>query len=1368
MKRFDDLLTPFDSEDNGRYTTARSPLPDAGAPEGGAPSALDTGEALGADASAEYEFGIGERYTGQTFDAQAGPEARVAAPAQAFAKSETEGGGRGLSTVAVTASLATFTSSAAEGGERGADAGRSDGAAAAAIEGFASDDLVTEFIPSDPGFGNQWFLRNTTAGQFDINVEDVWDDYSGSNVMVTIIDDGYRTTHDDLDANYNAAQDYNYTNNSFIVANDSHGTAVAGIIAAEQGNGLGGVGVAWSADMRGYQGLAFSYFDDQILDAAGLGNGVNNSNGNAKGGDVLSMSFGTSSNVFITGTDINNSIAAFSTAAEDGRSGLGQIHVKSSGNSRGPLGSADREEGVAEAADSTKYTISVAALRQDGWVTDFSTPGANVFVSAFADNTSNNSSIYTTTSSSDTAFTSSFGGTSAAAPQVAGVVALMLDANPTLGWRDVHEIIALSARHTGSDVGSAANTGAPTGGGFEQSTLGATGTWQYNDASGQLTWNGGGLHHSNDYGFGMIDAKAAVRLAETWELQQTHQNSTVGTQEERLFQNIFLGDQLITTSGFNFNTTVSTNMIVENVVLQLDFDTTWLADVEIILTSPGGTSVQLLDGTGDSGDFDGTWEFGTPAFWGETMSGTWTVNIRDSVSSDELRVQDVDLIFTGKAISVDDLFVVTNEFSDVAALSSHSTAFNGNGGVNTLNAAAVESNSLVHLGANSGTIDGVSITNSNINRVFTGDGADTIFGDSVSDYLNGGRGNDSIIGGSADEDILGESGNDTLGGGAGDDTLRGGDGNDTFLYENGVTFTTGERIEGGSGFDRILLDGAGTYDFDQPDLSITSLEELEFSFVSGENKTVIFTAQELDNTVEIPANFRIDGNVGRVDTLIVNWTGSMFSTIDFSGWVFQDWSDSFDSLQFNLDDTASTFTGTVRNDEITGGTANDTINGDAGNDTIIGYSGLDSISAGSGDDTVFWRELGGAAGTNGDSGSFYDGGTGTDTIHGGNANFGKVTFDLDAGTYDTGGSFTQTWVGFENYFNEGTGSETVIGTDGGNTITTGSGNNSIFGGGGADTILAGGGNDTLDGGAGNDTLNGGAGDDLLLVNNYGNTLIGGTGTDTVQTGLAVFSIFGSADLENLTGTNASGQTLTGNGGANVITGASGDDSINAGGGDDLINAGDGNDTISDSSGADTVNGGAGDDLLIVTDYGNALSGGTGTDTVQTALSGFSIFSSTDIENLTGTNSSGQTLTGNGGANVITGASGDDSLNGAGGNDTLDGGAGNDTLNGGAGDDVLAGWAGDDRLIGGTGLDTFVFADGFGQDTINDFSDDDGEKIDLSAVTAITGFADLVANHLIDDGGTAVIQDGSDSIRLTGVSVADIGTGLAYSEADFIF
>lgn len=124
--------------------------------------------------------------------------------------------------------------------------------------------------------------------------------------------------------------------------------------------------------------------------------------------------------------------------------------------------------------------------------------------------------------------------------------------------------------------------------------------------------------------------------------------------------------------------------------------------------------------------------------------------------------------------------------------------------------------------------------------------------------------------------------------------------------------------------------------------------------------------------------------------------------------------------------------------------------------------------------------------------------------------------------------------------------------------------------------------------------------------------------------------------------------------------------------------------------------------------------------------------------------------------------------GLGGNDTLIGAGGSDILRGGDGNDILDGGEGGNSLTGGLGDDGFVFADNWGIDSIADFDAADTEYIDLSAVTGITDFADLVANHAREAASGLEIYDGANVIRITGFHLTDLGTGQALSENDFRF
>ena len=126
-------------------------------------------------------------------------------------------------------------------------------------------------MPTDPLFTQQWFLLNTgqdagglaqAAGAYrnDLSVTWVWPDYTGAGVRVAVLDDGVDGTHPDLAGHYLTALAYDVTdgvpNADPKTMDDSHGTAVAGLI-GELRNGVGGVGVAYGADIVGYRGGGF-------------------------------------------------------------------------------------------------------------------------------------------------------------------------------------------------------------------------------------------------------------------------------------------------------------------------------------------------------------------------------------------------------------------------------------------------------------------------------------------------------------------------------------------------------------------------------------------------------------------------------------------------------------------------------------------------------------------------------------------------------------------------------------------------------------------------------------------------------------------------------------------------------------------------------------------------------------------------------------------------------------------------------------------------------------------------------------------------------------------------------------------------------
>ncbi|MEM6375285.1 MAG: matrixin family metalloprotease [Pseudomonadota bacterium] len=339
---------------------------------------------------------------------------------------------------------------------------------------------------------------------------------------------------------------------------------------------------------------------------------------------------------------------------------------------------------------------------------------------------------------------------------------------------------------------------------------------------------------------------------------------------------------------------------------------------------------------------------------------------------------------------------------------------------------------------------------------------------------------------------------------------------------------------------------------------------------------------------------------------------------------------------------------------------------------------------------------------------------------------------------------------------------TITGTDAAEIINGAAGNDTLMGRDGNDTLEGGSNNDFLDGGLGQDSMSGGDGDDTYLVDHLLDVVSEGdgaqSGTDTVWAQVSYNLNQQSQNIENLTLTgtafgatgNSIANTLTGNTSNNLIAGAAGNDTLLGNGGQDTLLGGANDDQLDGGSGVDRNIGGFGNDTYFVDDFNDRVVEflGEGTDSVFSSVSFSLLFNSNNIEDITLTGGGNINASGNNTANTIIGNNGNNVLNGASGFDVLRGNDGNDTLNGGTGEDTLDGGAGDDVMNGGfdAQTDTFVFANGFGNDVIQNY--DFGEDvIDLSAVSAITDFADLEANHLTQIGFSAVITDGSNTITI---------------------
>lgn len=642
---------------------------------------------------------------------------------------------------------------------------------------------TNELMINDPLFNRQWHLHNTaqTGGTpgMDLNVLPVWNDYTGRGVRVGVVDDGINYTHRDLNDNYDGSVDFDVAQGiddaTPFHESDNHGTAVAGIIAAEA-NGEGGVGVAFGATISGIR-MDFEVEDmnDQIVNALYRMADFDVVN-NSWGEDIPFL------DNFLEADYLQHGLA-LQNAAEEGREGLGTAIVFAAGNAR-----RDGDDSNLHNLTNSRYVISVAALDHTGTHTRYSVPGASNLVSAFGGGS--RADTITTTDREGAAgygeddYVDRFNGTSAAAPMVSGVVALMLEANPELGYRDIQEILAYSARQV--DVGNA--------------------SWQYNGAG---NWNGGGLHTSRDYGFGLVDAHAAVRLAETWTLQSTAHNEWFVRADQG--QGVFL-DDLSTTES---QVTLDQNLTIDRVEVEVRLDHEQLGDLELILVSPDGTESTLMARPGLSeaspyglGQTSLRFTFGSTQFWGEDAAGTWTLRVRDRAAGDEGILYDWSLRVYGDLPQVDDTYIYTNEFARVGTDPGRNV-LRDSLGYDTINAAAVTSDLTINLAPGTvSTIAGNELTiawGTAIESAIGGDGDDLLSGNGANNSLYGMRGDDVMRGANGDDGLSGWRGDDWLNGGRGDDTLVGGDGRDNFHF-SGPSLGTDSIVDFEMGVDKIVLD----------------------------------------------------------------------------------------------------------------------------------------------------------------------------------------------------------------------------------------------------------------------------------------------------------------------------------------------------------------------------------------------------------------------------------------------------------------------------------------------------------------------------------------------------------------------------------
>lgn len=477
--------------------------------------------------------------------------------------------------------------------------------------GVAEADVVmgrkryAKAMPNDASIYDLWHLKNATVSPSitHANVEGAWAyptlgaGVRGRGIRIGIVDDGLQTAHPDLSANVDTANGWDWTSGDSDpnpVFNgsppssygDYHGTAVAGVAGAVGNNGIGVCGVAPEGRLVGMRltGGGANPDDTKESGAFGWRNHLI---------EVKNNSWGPVDRPHNLEAPEPMAKTALETAITTGRGGKGTIFVWAGGNGK-TTGDNSNYDGYANSI----YTIAVGASNGSGVSSSFSEPGANLLI--VGPSGTNGGPLISTTDRTGSVgrvsgdYNTIFTGTSSATPVVSGVVALMLEKNPNLGWRDVQEILVRSATKVSpSDSG-----------------------WRTNSA---------GLSFNHQFGAGLVNATAAVNLANGWTNLPAHASlASTNSGSVVIPENNAAG----VAKTFTFT---QTNHRVEHVTVKANITHSFRGNLRITLISPSGMESVLADTFNDTTypAANYNWTFSSVHHWGESAYGTWTVKVAD-------------------------------------------------------------------------------------------------------------------------------------------------------------------------------------------------------------------------------------------------------------------------------------------------------------------------------------------------------------------------------------------------------------------------------------------------------------------------------------------------------------------------------------------------------------------------------------------------------------------------------------------------------------------------------------------------------------------------------------------------------------------
>ncbi|XP_062868756.1 proprotein convertase subtilisin/kexin type 6 isoform X2 [Trichomycterus rosablanca] len=308
---------------------------------------------------------------------------------------------------------------------------------------------VKRYTPTDPDFiyfndpkwSNMWYIHcsdKNSRCRSEMNILAAWQrGYTGRNVVVTILDDGIERNHPDLAQNYDQLASYDVNGNDHDPTprydsnnENKHGTRCAGEVAAVANNSHCIVGIAYNARIGGIRMLDGDVTD--VVEAKALGIRPDYI-------DIYSASWGPDDDGKTVDGPGPLARQAFELGIKKGRKGLGSIFVWASGN-----GGRLKDHCSCDGYTNSIYTISVSSSTESGNKPWYQEVCSSTMATTYSSGDYYDRQIVTT--DLHQRCTDRHTGTSVSAPMVAGVIALALEANPLISWRDVQHLLVKTSR----------------------------------------------------------------------------------------------------------------------------------------------------------------------------------------------------------------------------------------------------------------------------------------------------------------------------------------------------------------------------------------------------------------------------------------------------------------------------------------------------------------------------------------------------------------------------------------------------------------------------------------------------------------------------------------------------------------------------------------------------------------------------------------------------------------------------------------------------------------------------------------------------------------------------------------------------------